>query len=966
MLADKFSVGRELGSNDRTRRVVFGFGGITGLRKRVIVGIVGFTLGLGVLGCGSSQEDQQTGESVPALESNRFQLKRLPAESDSSQSDADSGSGNEQSFRMAGQMYPADKEPSRSLGAFLDAVSDRLDRQRANRKRPKPVEPVVRERLKAKIRQELHSTLKREFEQFDIPGTSDSTDRGTRHEASGKESEGGVEQRRSRLTETEEDNLKDEVDTLQKTVNSQDDAITALAERFDKIERTTINGHDSIVFRGINVHIRNQSGSTTSQNGVGNLIVGYDEGSDTKDGSHNLVIGPQHTYDTVAGLIAGDDNAVTGQGATVTGGQANSASGNYASVSGGDRGETTGTNAVVAGGEINDADGQASFSAGGDAIKALGTRAASVGGLSSGASGPDSFVGGGDNISAIASRSAAVGGQGNQAASSKSLAAGGRDNTVGDNNTSVFGGQNNETVASDGTPYAVIVGGQNNKTGSAASLVMGGNANYARGGSFESVVLGGQDNDAQDDRSAVAGGRDNVTWSSYAAVGGGRSNSAQSTNASVTGGRNNQASGDYSLVVGGNSATETRTDTVASGGDIDVGYNYFLLNGAEGTEYQIRNSDNESSGVSVRTTSNPGSGNALFTVESTGGRTRLRISHNGHDWHYDGLSVDRGNSKPTNAFDVGGWSDMHNNKIVSVANPTNPKDVANKEYTDLNACECSSDSDCSGGTCDGCSCQANCTLDGTTRQHGESATFYQDSSTDCGVSCSSQSRTCQDGSYDGNSGYDNSSCNPSGNCAQTCCSGTCQECCLDSDCASDETCWSGSCRQDCTLDGNTYSHATTVSAYKNSSVDCDQTCSVTARTCIDGSFDGDSSYDNTSCSPVTCSDNCCSGTCQECCSDADCSGSETCSSGSCVSTCNALGTTCSVDSDCCNNNCGSGGNCCIPDGAACTNNTDCCSSICDGGTCGFSGGGGGGCTCSCPAGSSCVSCPTCVVCPCES
>ena len=49
------------------------------------------------------------------------------------------------------------------------------------------------------------------------------------------------------------------------------------------------------------------TGSTWGANdGLGNLIVGYDEGTsepnpDDKGGSHNLVVGPEHTYRSYGG-----------------------------------------------------------------------------------------------------------------------------------------------------------------------------------------------------------------------------------------------------------------------------------------------------------------------------------------------------------------------------------------------------------------------------------------------------------------------------------------------------------------------------------------------------------------------------------------------------------------------------------------------------------------------------------------
>ena len=71
-------------------------------------------------------------------------------------------------------------------------------------------------------------------------------------------------------------------------------------------------------------------------NGLGNIIVGYDENtSDDKSGSHNLVVGYGHTYSSYGGIVAGQDNSITGAFSSVSGGANNNASGYQSSVSGG-------------------------------------------------------------------------------------------------------------------------------------------------------------------------------------------------------------------------------------------------------------------------------------------------------------------------------------------------------------------------------------------------------------------------------------------------------------------------------------------------------------------------------------------------------------------------------------------------------------------------------------------------------
>jgi hypothetical protein len=73
-------------------------------------------------------------------------------------------------------------------------------------------------------------------------------------------------------------------------------------------------------------------------NGLGNLIVGYNEprmfGND-RTGSHNVVVGPEHIFSNIGGIVGGQFNAITGRHASVLGGSVNTASGDFASVGGG-------------------------------------------------------------------------------------------------------------------------------------------------------------------------------------------------------------------------------------------------------------------------------------------------------------------------------------------------------------------------------------------------------------------------------------------------------------------------------------------------------------------------------------------------------------------------------------------------------------------------------------------------------
>jgi len=66
---------------------------------------------------------------------------------------------------------------------------------------------------------------------------------------------------------------------------------------------------NDITFSGVNVHVVNGTGTTDGTvNGLGNLIVGYNEtrgSGDDRSGSHNIVVGSEHNYSSYGGLVAG-------------------------------------------------------------------------------------------------------------------------------------------------------------------------------------------------------------------------------------------------------------------------------------------------------------------------------------------------------------------------------------------------------------------------------------------------------------------------------------------------------------------------------------------------------------------------------------------------------------------------------------------------------------------------------------
>jgi outer membrane murein-binding lipoprotein Lpp len=211
---------------------------------------------------------------------------------------------------------------------------------------------------------------------------------------------------------------------------------TASADHAAKLAPVTIeNAGDDFVFTGVNVYVQSGVGSTAAAvNGLGNLIVGYNEatGSQARTGSHNLIVGPEHEYTSYGGLVAGYENTVSGQ---------------YASVTGGERGIASERSSSVTGGYDNDATGWYSSVTGGQQNGAAGVASSAAGGLSNSAVGDHTAVGGGASNVASGWYSSAGGGFGGTASGDYASVAGGSGNVAGEDYSHVCGGLNNSTAA---------------------------------------------------------------------------------------------------------------------------------------------------------------------------------------------------------------------------------------------------------------------------------------------------------------------------------------------------------------------------------------------------------------------------------------------------------------------------------------------------------------------------------------
>ncbi len=225
------------------------------------------------------------------------------------------------------------------------------------------------------------------------------------------------------------DGISQQVAALQQQVSELELAYADLMERTHELEAVLayvrvntgpINGlaGPHVIFEGVNVHVRSGSGATDGTlNGLGNLLVGYNErlGGEDRSGSHNFVVGREHTYSSFGGFVAGRRNAVTAQDSSVSGGKDNTASGDESSVSGGIGNEASGDRSSVSGGVSNDASGKYSTVSGGSGSETTGGVSSVSGGDRNTASGRYSSVSGGRNNAAGGSYSSVSGGNGRRA-----------------------------------------------------------------------------------------------------------------------------------------------------------------------------------------------------------------------------------------------------------------------------------------------------------------------------------------------------------------------------------------------------------------------------------------------------------------------------------------------------------------------------------------------------------------------
>ncbi|MFN2375006.1 MAG: hypothetical protein ABR538_00590 [Candidatus Binatia bacterium] len=181
-------------------------------------------------------------------------------------------------------------------------------------------------------------------------------------------------------------------------------AVADLQTRMAALElllaKVSIAGNNLVV-TGMNLQVVSGSGSTSGKvNGTGNVIIGYDEADDNQDkksGSHNLVAGRNHSYESYGGIVAGEDNILTGGAVSVLGGERNRADADLSVVVGGRQNEADGESSVVVAGENNRTVGRSCVVTSGAQNLCSGLVSAVGGGSANFCSGQGSVIGGGSN-----------------------------------------------------------------------------------------------------------------------------------------------------------------------------------------------------------------------------------------------------------------------------------------------------------------------------------------------------------------------------------------------------------------------------------------------------------------------------------------------------------------------------------------------------------------------------------------
>lgn len=323
--------------------------------------------------------------------------------------------------------------------------------------------------------------------------------------------------------------LIDSVDLLS-VIQMMQAQITALQSQVATLEASAVPGlgdyvsvDDSahtVLVNGANLQVVNGLGTDLSQNGLGNIIGGYNTPVNVSEllertGSHNIIVGQGQRYTGNCNLIGGQDNLASGTWGIVLGTQ----------------NDLGGIRNVMIGGSNNQANGAVNLVLGGAGNNIDGEHNVVLGGLGNVADGDYNVAVGGENNIANSS-------------SARNVIIGGYDNTtVSTFNSVVLGGDNNTIGSSEGqSSVSVIVGGQYNQ------ILENGRNGFIGGGTGNQILAGGQEltNSFGNSRTIL----------------GGLFNSSYGTNGSV--------------MIGGDNSEMSPIDSVDSRGQVNLPSGTFL------------------------------------------------------------------------------------------------------------------------------------------------------------------------------------------------------------------------------------------------------------------------------------------------------------------------------------------------------------------------------------------------------
>jgi hypothetical protein len=346
-------------------------------------------------------------------------------------------------------------------------------------------------------------------------------------------------------------------------------------------------------------------------------VIGATVSGGGESGSENRVTDSLGTVGGGSNNRAGNDNpdASDAHGATVAGGESNTASGPNSTVGGGYRNTASASVTTVSGGSDNKAEQFGGTVGGGTFNWATGASSTISGGGTNRAIGADATIGGG-HFNEAGDTAATVGGGYNNKASAKyaTISGGGpsdegtpgTSNRVTDNYGTISGGGNNQAGDNAGTSsdanFATVGGGHTNIAGAFSATIAGGAVNTAS--APWATIGGGNWNKVTDQNGTVAGGTNNQAGdndgtaedTNFATVGGGAFNASAASYATIAGGENNRIlksafnynpayatiGGGHANTIegwGGNSMSWGLASTISGGENNSVGENYATISG---------------------------------------------------------------------------------------------------------------------------------------------------------------------------------------------------------------------------------------------------------------------------------------------------------------------------------------------------------------------------------------------------